>query len=64
MAGYRPLPEVQSQVENKILEDRRNESLRRLDAEIASQTALVDTKAFLDRCLERVYKQAKAQSGS
>lgn len=62
--GYRPLWEVQDQVERKILEDRYNEALRQLDAEIAAQTALVDTGAFLDRCLQRIYKEARAPTGN
>ncbi len=61
--GYRPLPEVQSQVERKILEERHNESLRQIDADIAAQTALANTTEFLDRCLERLYKEARTQVG-
>jgi hypothetical protein len=61
--GYRPLPEVQKQLEEKITDDRREQSLRQLDAEIATQAAMVDTDTFLDRCLERIYKEARAQQG-
>ncbi len=62
--GYRPLPEVQKQLEDKITDDRRDASLRQLDAEIATQAAQVDTNAFIDRCLERIYKEARAQTGA
>jgi parvulin-like peptidyl-prolyl isomerase len=57
--GYKPLKDVQNQVEQKILDDRYNEVLRQFDTEIATQTSMVDTNAFLDRCLEQIYKQAR-----
>jgi hypothetical protein len=62
--GYRPLPEVQSQVERKILEDRHGEALRQIDTDIAAQAAMVNTSEFVDRCLERLYQQARAQAGN
>jgi len=54
--GYRPLDEVQEQVEEKIRTDRRLEALERLDAEVAAQTAVANTDPFLDYCLERLYR--------
>ena len=61
--SYRPMQEVQSQVERKIMDDRYDVALRRLDAEIAAQIAMADTDAFLDRCLERIHKQARTPVG-
>jgi parvulin-like peptidyl-prolyl isomerase len=57
--GYRPLQEVQSQVEEKIMDDRYDEALHKFDAEITAQTAMVDVNGFLDRCLEQIYNQAR-----
>lgn len=54
--GYRPLAEVQEQVEERIKTERRLESLRRLDAEIAAQTTVANTDIFLDDCLERLHR--------
>ena len=54
--GYHPLNEVQEQVEEKIRMDRRVEALRRLDEEVAAQTAVANTEPFLDYCLTRLYR--------
>jgi parvulin-like peptidyl-prolyl isomerase len=62
--GYQPLPEVQKKLEAKIAEDRREEAIKQIDAEIAAQTAMVDTNVFLDRCLEYVYRQARSGTRS
>jgi peptidyl-prolyl cis-trans isomerase SurA len=62
--GYRPLGEVQEQIERKIREDRRDADFDRLDAEIKSQAAMIDTDGFLDRCLEHIYEQARAEDTS
>jgi len=60
--GYKPLAEVQERVEERIRTERRLESLRRLDAEIAGQTTVADTDFFLDDCLERLYRTANPSS--
>jgi glyoxylate carboligase len=56
--AYLPLAEVQEQVEERIRTERRLESLRRLDEEVAEQTGVADTGPFLDDCLERLYQVA------
>ncbi len=58
--GYRPLAEVQDQVERQIGADRNVEVLQQLDEEIARQIALADTDRFLDYCLERLHRLANA----
>jgi parvulin-like peptidyl-prolyl isomerase len=58
--GYRPYAEVQDRVEEQIRMDRRAVALKQLDAEIAQQVTLADTSAFVDRCLEGLYRQARA----
>jgi len=58
--GYEPLAEVQDRVEARIRTNRRIEALQELDADIAAQTAVANTDAFLDDCLERLYRAANA----
>lgn len=58
--GYKPLAEVQDQVELQIATDRNLEVLEQLDAEIAQQIAVADTDRFLDYCLEELYRSANA----
>ena len=60
--GYWPLADVQEQVEERIRTDRRVESLRRLDAEVAEQTGVADTDRFLDDCLERLHRTVNPSS--
>jgi peptidyl-prolyl cis-trans isomerase SurA len=54
--AYKPLAEVQEQVEARIRTDRRREALLELDADIATQTNVADTEPFLDDCLARLYR--------
>lgn len=60
--GYRPLAEVQDQVEKQIEEDRSLEALQQLDKEIAQETSVADTDRFLDYCLEQLYRSANASA--
>lgn len=57
--GYRPLAEVQDQVERQIMADRNLAALEELDAEITQQIAAADTNDFLDHCLEQWYRSAR-----
>ena len=59
--GYRPYAEVQDRVEEQIRAERRLGALKELDAEVARQVALADTSAFVDVCLESLYRQARAR---
>lgn len=56
--GHAPLSEVQEQVRRAILDGRRAEALRELEAEIERQAALADTSEFVDYCLRRLYRMA------
>ena len=58
--GYKPLAEVQGQVREEILRDRRRIALEELEAEIGQQALAVDTTQFVDYCLEKLYRQARA----
>jgi parvulin-like peptidyl-prolyl isomerase len=58
--AYLPLSEVQERVEERIRTERRLEALKRLDEEVAEQTAVADTDPFLDDCLERLYRATNA----
>jgi len=57
--GHHPLADVQEKVEEKIRFDRRLAAQRRLETEVAEQTAVGDTDQFLDDCLERVYRSVR-----
>lgn len=61
--GYKPLEEVQGQVQEEILRDRRRAALEELEAEITRQAAITDTTQFIDLCLEKTYKQARSAAG-
>jgi parvulin-like peptidyl-prolyl isomerase len=62
--GYKPLAEVQDQVEARIRTNRRLEALQELDADIAAQNAAADTDFFLDDCLERLYRSVNPPSSA
>lgn len=57
-AGYQPLAEVQDQVREEILRERRRAALEDLEAEISQEAAAADTTPFVDHCLEKLYKLA------
>ena len=56
IAGYEPFAEVQELVEEKVLLDRRNEAVDKLNAEIRREAKLSRTDKFLDFCLEKIYR--------
>ena len=60
-AGYQPLEEVQAQVRQEILRERRRAALEQLEKEIAQQAAAADTSQFVDHCLELLYRQTRAE---
>jgi len=62
--GYRPLSDVQDEVRESILIERRRQALEELNAEVARQTALADTDRFVDDCLERLHRQANEATGN
>jgi parvulin-like peptidyl-prolyl isomerase len=56
--GYRPLTEVQSEVEEQIMADRRAEALAQLNEEIKQLAAAGNTDRFVDYCVNNLYRQA------
>jgi parvulin-like peptidyl-prolyl isomerase len=56
--GYQPMGEVQDQVREEILRERRKAALDELEAEIAQQVVGADTTQFVDYCLDRIYRLA------
>ena len=56
--SYRPLAEVQEQVERQVSVNRNREALAELEVEVAEQITVADTDRFVDYCLERVYRLA------
>jgi len=56
IAGYEPFQKVQEQVQDKIVLDRWNEAVDRLNAKILQQAELGKTDKFIDFCLEKIYQ--------
>jgi parvulin-like peptidyl-prolyl isomerase len=56
IAGYEPFENVQDLVREKILSDRRNEVIDKLNAEIRREVKLSRTDKFVDFCLEKIYR--------
>jgi len=56
LAGYEPFEEVQELVEEKVLSDRHNEAVDKLNAEIRREAKLSRTDKFIDFCLEKIYR--------
>lgn len=57
-AGYRSLEEVQSEVNNRILFERRNEAVTRLNARLLREAAIGETDEFVGFCVDRIYKMS------
>ena len=56
LAGYEPFVKVQMQVRDKIILDRWNEAVDRVNATLLQQAELSKTDEFIDFCLEKIYK--------
>ena len=56
LSGYEPFEKVQEQVRDKIVLDRWNEAVNRVNATLLQQTELGRTDEFIDFCLEKVYQ--------
>ena len=56
--GFKPLKDVQRQVEEKIILDRRKQAADELDAKLAQQVALGERHKFIDSCLEKIYQRS------
>ena len=60
--GYEPLEEVQREIHNRILVDRRNDAIRRLNAKLFRQAAIGDTDEFVDFCVEKIYDLSRQEN--
>jgi len=56
IAGYEPFEDVQDLVKEKVLLDRQNEVIDKLNAEIRQEAKLSKTDKFVDFCLEKIYR--------
>jgi len=56
IAGYEPFEDVQDLVKEKILLDRQNEVIDKLNTEIRREAKLSRTDKFVDFCLEKIYR--------
>ncbi len=54
--SFKPLEEVQSQVEARIIFDRRKQAVDELEAKLMRQATLGEKDAFIDFCLEKIYR--------
>ncbi|MCK4292310.1 MAG: peptidyl-prolyl cis-trans isomerase [Planctomycetes bacterium] len=61
LEGYEPLEKVQGQVNNRILADRQNEAIIRLNERLLRQAAIGETDEFVDFCLEKIYRMSNDQ---
>jgi len=55
-ASVEPFEEVQSQIEAKIILERRREAIDKLNEEVMRQAAIENADRFIDFCLERIYR--------
>ena len=56
ISGYEPFEKVQEQVRDKIVLDRWNEAVNRVNATLLQQAELSRTDEFIDFCLEKIYQ--------
>jgi len=62
IAGYKPFDDVQEQVKEKVLLDRRGEIIDKLNAEIRREAKLSSADRFVDFCLEQIYRISNTSS--
>lgn len=55
-AGYQSLQEVQTQINNRILMERRNEAITRLNARLLREAEIGNTDEFVEFCIDKIYK--------
>jgi len=59
--GYKPLEEVQRQVEKKIIADRRQKAVAELEAKLLQQVPLSEMDVFVNFCLRKIYQLSNPQ---
>ncbi len=57
--GYEPLEKVQGQVNERILADRQNEAVRKLNDRLLREAAIGETDEFIDFCLNKIYAMSR-----
>jgi len=57
-AGYKPLEEVQGEVNNRILAERHNEAITRLNAKLIREAEIGNADEFVDFCAGKIYKMS------
>jgi len=55
LEGYEPLEKVQGQVNERILTNRQNEVVRKLNDRLMREAAIGETDEFIDFCLNKIY---------
>ncbi len=61
LKGFKPLEEVQKQVEEKIIADRRKKAATEIEAELLQQAALDEKDEFVDFCLKKIYRMSNQE---
>jgi peptidyl-prolyl cis-trans isomerase C len=59
LEGYEPLEKVQGQVNERILTDRHNEAISRLNDRLLREAAIGETDEFIDFCLNKIYAMSR-----
>ena len=59
--GFTPLEEVQRQVEEKIIADRRQKAVEELEAKLLQQASISEKDAFVHFCLKEIYRMSNQQ---
>jgi len=59
LEGYEPLEKVQGQVNERILTDRQNEAIRKLNDRLLREAAIGETDEFIDFCLNKIYAMSR-----
>ncbi|MHC4075850.1 MAG: peptidylprolyl isomerase [Planctomycetota bacterium] len=57
-----PFEQVQDQLEERILFDRRKKAIEKLESKLIEQAALANRRAFLDFCLRKIYELSNQQN--
>lgn len=59
LEGYEPLEKVQGRVNERILTDRQNEAISRLNDRLMREAAIGETDEFIDFCLNKIYAMSR-----
>jgi parvulin-like peptidyl-prolyl isomerase len=64
IAGYEPFENVQDLVKEKVLLDRHNEVIDKLNTDVRREAKLSNTDKFVDFCLEKIYRISNSSETS